>query len=289
MNQQIQVYVISLTTSQDRQTRFRERFEKAGADSDSFHWFYAVRNNENPEKGCFDSHNQVLKIAKERNVKYALVFEDDAVFIDKIKWKNVIDTINDFLEKDIKNWKYFSLGYLPVRTRKTEYPNIVEILCAHDAHAYLINVQNVPILTYSGIMFDEQIFCQGIKALDFNNYKYKSNTNVYGAVPMLFKQELRDSSIHNYHLSQGNLIDFYRGENNMLNLSKHVNSIQFILLMLFFIVLVIVLVVLIMLWHFVPEKINKTSFMIWGFFFLLILIIFSIIFGTNYYPTLKFD
>ncbi len=285
---EVSVYVISLTTAKERQHRFKERFKTAGANINNFHWYFAVRNNENPEKGCFDSHNQVLKIAKERKNKYALVFEDDAVFIDDSNWKNVKNMITYFINKSIKDWKYFSLGYLPVRTRKTDDSNIVEILCAHDAHAYLINVKNAPILTHSGPMYDEQVFCQGIRAFDFNNYKYKPGTNIYGSVPMLFKQELRDSSIHNYHLTQGNVIDFYRGENNMLNLSKYVNSIQIMWLTSISIVLLIVLIVLILIWHFAPEKISRTSFMIWGFFLILVLVIFSFIFGTNYHPDLLF-
>lgn len=274
-------YVISLKNSKERQKRFSERFSPEVKD---FNWFYATRNNENPIKGCFDSHNQVLKNAKEKGEEYILVFEDDAVFIDDFDWKKTVKTVENFLGNfKNKEWKYFSLGYLPIKTKKTEYPGILEIRCAYDAHAYLVNVNNVQVQDYKGIMPDSEMFCQGIDPIKMNkNIHFPLGAGVYASYPMIFKQEYEDSSINDFHLTQKDFFNLYRGENGSALVSTYFDTYRlawfFVCLSLMF----IFLITLLGLSHFKPKLKLKKWFLIWGVLLILILLIFISIFTYNY-------
>ena len=57
------IFCISLTTATDRQKEFTKRFPEL-TKMNIFEWFIATRDSENPERGCYNSHRQVLEIAK---------------------------------------------------------------------------------------------------------------------------------------------------------------------------------------------------------------------------------
>lgn len=95
-------YVINL----DRRTDRWEKFQKHHGDVIRVS---AVENRDAPACGCLNSHLKVLKLAKERQLEYVIIFEDDAVLRKDIKVLH--QQIND-LEKQ-QNWDLlvFSINY----------------------------------------------------------------------------------------------------------------------------------------------------------------------------------
>ena len=64
--------------------------------------------------------------------------EDDAYPLEN--WETIVKAVNNFLEHPPKDWEYASLGYLPIRLNEINVPGILEIKCAFDAHAYIVNL-----------------------------------------------------------------------------------------------------------------------------------------------------
>lgn len=283
MNDGIGVYVINLNTAKERKNLFIEEFKKAGANPEKFNWYHPVRDNQNPLRGSFTSHQNVVKLAKENGYKYALVFEDDAVFIDKFNWEYTYTHIDKFL-RDFKGyWKYLSLGFLPIRSKIIDNKEIVEILCAYDAHAYLVNLENVEILKFNPKKqyADANMFCEGIQPVEIGlKTVYKKNKGVYGLNPMIFTQNFKDSSINNESLRQKNFIEFYRGENKMLTSSTNFNTFTYCLLL---VVLVFVLVILTIFLLFVKKYYNINTNNLYVYFGILFitLFVYTIVFSID--------
>ena len=113
---------------------------------------------ENPERGCYDSHQLVLQHAKKHNKKRVLVLEDDAFRLKP--WTQIVHNTNKALEHlKHEHWDYLMLGYLPMRMEKTKYDDLLKVHCAYDAHAYIINVDNVNYTPWNGVAIDEKLFC----------------------------------------------------------------------------------------------------------------------------------
>src|SRR5690606_12086373 len=105
------IFVISLKTSLDRQHEFKKNFPEL-VKLDIFEWFLVEKDNENTERGCYNSHLEILKLAKERKYKTILVFEDDVIPL--VSWSEFVKNFNSL--KRPKDWKTIQFGYIPIKT-----------------------------------------------------------------------------------------------------------------------------------------------------------------------------
>lgn len=85
-------------------------------------------------KGCFESHQKVIKEAYDAGAKRVLIFEDDIdVIKNTLNYDNLKKAI-DFM-KEFKNWELFYLGVTPdiinykcQRTKKKEFTDYMEFV-----------------------------------------------------------------------------------------------------------------------------------------------------------------
>ncbi len=169
-----------------------------------------------PEICCSLSHVKVYKKFVETNLDYALIFEDDAVFL------------NDFTENlqkfIIRNFKYkkqiISLGelwqfYKKPLDKENEY-EIVNVRNAVLAHAYFINREaakslisfNYPVKTMPDNFLAFKIYC-GIKITGLNPFLLKQDKAKFeSAIP-------RDNRLNQFFLFR---IYIYRIMNKILKI-----------------------------------------------------------------------
>lgn len=120
------------------------------------------------EKGCYESHLNVIRIAYEKGWKNVLIFEDD-VLESKYFSKTHISKAIDFMEKN-QDWDLFMLGYginpMGIPTKFT--PHILKHKCS-SASSYVVHRRGMKKILenprYTGIPVD--IYYQ-----KFNQYLY---------------------------------------------------------------------------------------------------------------------
>ncbi|MBA6130146.1 hypothetical protein H4C46_28865, partial [Pseudomonas juntendi] len=68
------VYCISLDTREDRRQLFRESIGEVIDNPVNFH---VVQKHHDPKQGCYESHQQLARLALDQGLERILVFEDD--------------------------------------------------------------------------------------------------------------------------------------------------------------------------------------------------------------------
>ncbi len=183
------IFCINLITSIDRKEVFSDRFP-ALVTSDIFEWYTTERDNDNPKRGCHNSHKNILELAKKRNYSKIIIFEDDANLL--VPWEKFVSVVNDI--KYPENWKAIQLGYLPFTTsRVKDNDTVIQINCSVTMHCYLANVKTLEIPEYKkGIEVDRVLFCPNYE----NYFLNKPSVGFYGIFPnMLVKQNGDESTI----------------------------------------------------------------------------------------------
>jgi hypothetical protein len=228
------VFVLSLKTSIERQSIFKENFPEL-VKLDIFEWFLVDRDPENTERGCYTSHQKILKISKEKKYKTILIIEDDVKPL--VPWTQFVKEFN--LLKRPKNWKAIQFGYIPIKTTRTTDKNLYAINCGYFTEAYILNVDLVNIPNYDGSQIDCFLFCDNHSHLDIILRPYltdKINRDTYAYNPRLFQQIFKDSDIGH---DNGIIIffyNFYGAIYDITELSSYIN----LLLLSFFIVFILV-------------------------------------------------
>jgi len=223
-------FVISVKEAEDRRKQF---LESNDLDVEMF----IVNRNSDPTKGNYESHKAVIETGKKRKYKTILVFEDDSVPL--IDTKKIINYVNKFLENPPKDWKILSLGYLPISLKSTDNDSLFKINCAYDAHAYLVNLDNVDITPYNGVAFDSYLFCQDIDPrFIIKSLSNNPSEGIYAHYPMLYRQKAKKSYIAGVDLFQKYFFNIF-GYNTSAKLSSYVNILYiiFLIIVLFFILL----------------------------------------------------
>ena len=90
--------------------------------------FHIVELHKNPKQGCINSHFEIIKIAKERNLPYVLILEDDA---------KIIKNINK-IPKPPQKWDMLYLGGY-IKEIFSEYDENWDKMSSWCTHAYIIN------------------------------------------------------------------------------------------------------------------------------------------------------
>lgn len=132
--------------------------------------FSAINIEENPIKGCFDSHIEIAKINKDE--KYYVVFEDDC-FIKPNNEKN-IEYILNFLENN-NNWEVFNGNpncILKESNFNFNYPleKIINIKIGKSSNLLIINNKiNLWNYSFNNIPFDK-FLTTNFSLITFPNY-----------------------------------------------------------------------------------------------------------------------
>jgi hypothetical protein len=210
--------------------------------------FHIVERNKDPELGCFQSHADLIRDAKNNNLNRILILEDDSIPVTDLD--NLVERTNEglqWLEKNDPLWAYFMLGYFPIRSKKTSNKNIINLKCAYLSNAYLVNLKNIETPTWTGLGLDDVLFCTQYKeekklniVEKFSSFN-KVKTHVYGIKPMLVRQEILDSYIAEHHLTIQKPLHLF-GQDNIAELSCHANILYIFLMLLTFLILTSILV-----------------------------------------------
>ena len=92
------IYCINLNTREDKFKHMNEICMKENIKIK----FYQVEKNKNPARGCLESHLEIIKEAKDRNLPNILLLEDDV---------NFLNSLHKIEEKDIpEKWDMLYLG-----------------------------------------------------------------------------------------------------------------------------------------------------------------------------------
>lgn len=189
------IYVINLPKATERWNRVSTLLTKM--DVTKFNKFPAcVINNgatvRDREDGCKESHIQIVKAAKIKNLPYVTIFEDDIeIRSDFVKY---LPTISNFIKKF--PWDLFYLG-CNYRCPPIPFgiPNIVKIPQAFTTHAYVINAS-----VYDTII-DIKNTPQNKEPKNQIDVLYsriiQSNNKCFGITPRLFSQINGMSTIQN--------------------------------------------------------------------------------------------
>ena len=118
------IYCINLKIRNEKRTIMKKQFKRRKLDVS----FHMVDLHENPKMGCINSHFEIIKKAKEKNLPYVLILEDDAQIIKNIK--------NIPIPPD--NWEMLYLGGY-IKERFSQHDSNWDIVSSWCTHAYIIH------------------------------------------------------------------------------------------------------------------------------------------------------
>ncbi|CAH0648201.1 hypothetical protein N5K35_16715 [Pseudomonas sp. GD03651] len=162
------VYCISLDTREDRRQLFRESIGEVIDNPVNFH---IVQKHHDPKQGCYESHQQLARLALDQGLERILVFEDDVkpyeLKASRIQW------INRFMRRH--RFEALHLGYSMGRTWLTWFPFIARGRVVA-LHAYVLSREGCQILAntqYDGTPVD---------------VVFKNTIRQHCVFPMMFRQ-----------------------------------------------------------------------------------------------------
>lgn len=109
----IDIYIINLKKRNDRLVKIKKEFSNYNLN------IIEAIENESGWIGCFESHKKCIKIAKEKQLEYIIVIEDDC--IKKQNFDKNLQIILDYLNKNM--WDIFLGGV----TKVWEYKNLITL------------------------------------------------------------------------------------------------------------------------------------------------------------------
>lgn len=162
-------FCISLNERKDRQELLKDNLNVL---QNKFDFWLVEKDEENPERGCYNSHRDIALYGLEYNLDHILVFEDD-IFFHRLPTNKEMIRYNNFIKES--NGELFYLGGLLGNMWMIKKFNIVgcNMFCTH---SYIMNKKAMIKLAgtpYSGMPIDVSFF----------NYY-----NSYATFPMLTSQ-----------------------------------------------------------------------------------------------------
>lgn len=127
------IIYINLSHRTDRREQFENEMNNFQLDYERFE---AISTPGFGIHGCGLSHLSVLKIAKERNYKNILIFEDDFEFL--VTKEVFEDNLSKFFESNI-DYNVCMLSYGMVEDSHIENSVVNKVLFAHTASGYIVN------------------------------------------------------------------------------------------------------------------------------------------------------
>lgn len=185
------VLCISLINRDDRRALIRYEFRDSGL---RIEFVMAELDQENPERGCFNSHIRCAKLAIERGYKHVLILEDDATLL--AFSPRQITRINTFLTQC--NPPLFHLGATLGKIWLTWHLGIARFR-VKGAFAYILSNEGCKQLLrlppFAGIPIDNLL---------------SKNFKAYGSFPLMCQHQpenLGKSNISPYRVSDGTVAD----------------------------------------------------------------------------------
>jgi GR25 family glycosyltransferase involved in LPS biosynthesis len=164
----ISAYIINLKHRTDRYTHMVNEMKKLPI------LYEFVDGIIDETKTCFQSQKKCIQLAKDNNLPYVLILEDDATFTD-----NVIDVlIKTFSEIQELKWDMFFLGanlQIPA-TRISD--TLLKLNGAYAAHAYMVHER----------FYDTILNLPHVCEMDVHYHDLMSNHNIYMCDPMIAYQ-----------------------------------------------------------------------------------------------------
>jgi len=233
-------------TADHRRKLFSERFQHL-IKQKNFQWFIVKKDNENPKRGCYTSHQTIINEAKKQGLHKIMVFEDDADLL--VPYEQFITEVNKINgNKAPEYWTIILLGYFSVRAHKyrDEELEFVKVGCALGTHTYVVNLDNIdyiPDYDFDVIKNEVDVFflCDNLTNPEIafsNQFKDKS---IYGKYPVLTKQNVKGSTITPERDLLGTL-NYDR--NSIVKISLNINpfTLCFLMIVLFVIFVIIIIV-----------------------------------------------
>lgn len=181
---------ISLVERGDRRTLLREQFARMHLEVE---FLLVERDVQDPQRGCFHSHQRCARLLLERGWQRALVLEDDVLFYDV--GVQQVKQINAYLRRG--NPPVFYLGLILGKLWPTWRRGVVGCR-AQGTHAYVLNREA------AGIVVAEDYHGQGIDTF------LKRRLPGRAAYPMLCQQQ--PESVGKSDLDSGRWPGFVKDE-----------------------------------------------------------------------------
>jgi len=177
----ISCVVINLKTRDDKKKYIKGHLKTLNIE----HTFFYANKNENPKKGCLESHITVIKNAIEKKKKYLLILEDDCKFINRVS----------IMEQPPSDWDMLYLGGTVHRVIDKKHKGYAKVQC-WTTHAYIINLTNDKLVSQilDAINYDGEIDRYYLE-------KIHPNFNAYMCDPMIAIQKEGFSDIEGKEVS----------------------------------------------------------------------------------------
>lgn len=236
------VFVLSLESAHAR----REKFAAKNPDLVALPQFEFFIVNKAPGissvESIFENHKSIARLAAARGYSLVMIMEDDAELT--VSWSqftrymDALAAATGGFQKP-SDWEYILLGYLPIRTARTDVEELVHVNCAFDAHMYLVNVaraRDIPFNRACGSakcsQFDFVYFCNSKSVddivMDLN--PGGSTGHVYAANLNLAVQGWNPDQVS---MDQSSFFRFYWSNRAAVDVSTRMNTVSFGILVLF--------------------------------------------------------
>lgn len=180
-----QIHCISLKSRDDRYRAAQDTFNKLGIKNVKF--YRPEKHPTDPTIGCFESHLHVVKESYEKNHKYILIFEDDAVPTKDYDPSLIQEGIN--FMKNNPNWEIFMLGYGDFALSMVPVTKNIVKLQALMGHAYCLSRRGMKKVVEDGLNFlYRKRILPGIKVFRGIDAFYSIKLKMFGLYPMQFDQ-----------------------------------------------------------------------------------------------------
>jgi GR25 family glycosyltransferase involved in LPS biosynthesis len=159
-------FVINLDRRKDRLQSIVNEMSYMGWE---FERFSAIDTNSH--NGCARSHQEICKMVLERNYEYAMIFEDDIIFMPYAK-DLLVDIYKELFENNL-DWKFFHLGPCIHRPINKYNNNLLDLSNLPDMDPN----QHRGIYCTNAYIVTPQA-CEYIVEWDSNKYIYNSNQQI---------------------------------------------------------------------------------------------------------------
>jgi glycosyl transferase family 25 len=173
-------FIINLERRTDRKTHMLTEISKL--DCDTYEFIPAV-NDPDPKVGCNLSHQYCIRLAKERDLDYVLILEDDVIFE---------DNVNDILEKALSavheyEWNLLYLGGNLKEEAFYMNEHLLHVTSVNTTHAYIIHKR----------FYDTVLELPTSTIIDYHYRRLASTYNMYMCAPMVAYQMPSHSDLCN--------------------------------------------------------------------------------------------
>lgn len=164
----IPTYIINLKHRTDRREHIEQEVLKISNN------YTIIDGIVDETKTCFQSQKKCIQLAKENQLPYVLVLEDDAVFTDDSF--NILEHV--FAEIQTMQWDMFFLGANLQAPANRVSDSVLKLNGAYAAHAYMVHER----------FYDIIINLPHICEMDVHYHNLMPNHNIYMCDPMIAYQ-----------------------------------------------------------------------------------------------------